>query len=433
MHRSPVFVTDSADSVSSRKNYKEGEVVKSVNEIVESIDLYDPEQRPHMLDALRAAREGGCPFPRAAGDGEYYVATRYEDVKAIAERPDKFSSCEPALRGLPVSLAPLDLDPPIHRDFRKFLNKYFSRNYLLKYEDQIRQVGQDLVAKVARKLEEHGEFEFVHDFAIPFTAGALGRVVFATEDADLTKRAVSAVERAATEGTPEAFFEIALIAGELLEEVEKNPESRDDVLGALVTATVEDGRLLTDDERLGVVTALLAGGLDTTRSAMSNIAYHLATNPEVEGRLRNPDWWKVDLDEFLRFEPTVSFMARTVTEDTTIGDCEFKKGDRIAVNYMSANRDVEHFDNPDELDFERMGTPHVAFGVGVHRCLGSHFARIQLAIAYEELLSKFENFRLTIPKEETPRQVGISYNSVESVPITCSTRNVVNDGIQETV
>lgn len=397
--------------------------MKDATEILESIDLHDPEQRAHMLDALRTAREGGCPFPRAAVDGEYYVATRYEDVKEIAEQPNKFSSCDPAVRGLPVSLAPLDLDPPIHRDFRRFLNKYFSRNYLLKYEEDIRNVGQALVAEVAAKLEKNGKFEFVHDFAIPFTAGALARVVFATDDANVTKRAVGAVERAATEATPEAFFEIAVIAGELLAEVEQDPESRDDVLGALVTATVEDGRLLTDGERLGVVTALLAGGLDTTRSAMSNIAYHLAVNPEVEGRLRNPDWWKTDLDEFLRLEPTVSFMARTVTEDTTIGETEFKTGDRVALNYLSANRDSEYFESPDELVFDRVGTPHVAFGIGVHRCLGSHFARLQLAIAYEELLKNFENFRLADPEAETPRQVGISYNSVEKVSITCSLRS----------
>lgn len=397
--------------------------MKSVDEILESIDLFDPDQRARMLDALRTSREGGCPFPRAKEDGQYYVATRYEDVKEIAEQPNKFSNCEPAVRGLPVSLAPLDLDPPLQRDFRKFLNKYFSRSYLLKYEEDIRAVGRGLVIEVAKKLESEGKFEFVHDFAIPFTAGALARVVFATDDANVTRRAVEAVERAAIEATPEAFFEIAMIAGELLSEVENDPEPRDDVLGALVTATVEDGRLLTDDERLGVVTALLAGGLDTTRSAMSNIAYHVAVDPDIEQRLRNPDWWKSDLDEFLRLEPTVSFMARTVTEDTVVGDTSFTKGDRVVLNYLSANRDSDYFENPDELVFDRLGTPHVAFGVGVHRCLGMHFARLQLAIAYEELLSKFENFRLVQPDDETPRQVGISYNSVESVWITCSVRN----------
>lgn len=405
--------------------------MKDATEILKSIDLYDSEQRPHMLEALRVAREGGCPFPHAVVDGGYYVATRYSDVKEIAEQPDKFSSCEPAVRGLPVSLAPLDLDPPIHRDFRKILNRYFTRKYLLKYEPEIRQVGKELVEEVSAKLDDNGQIEFVQDFAIPFTAGALARVVFGTDDANVTKRAVHAVERAAIEGTPEAFFEIALIAGELLNDVEQNAESRDDVLGALVTATVEDGRLLTDDERLGVVTALLAGGLDTTRSAMSNVAYHLVTDPTVEDRLRDPDWWKTDLDEFLRLEPTVAFMARTATEDVTIGQTKFKKGDRIALNYLSANRDAEYFDSPDELVFDRAGTPHVAFGIGVHRCLGSHFARLQLEIAFEELLNKFGKFRLVHPDDETPRQVGISYNSVDSLLITCSARSTQDSDSQK--
>ncbi|WP_238554072.1 cytochrome P450 [Gordonia sp. KTR9] len=398
--------------------------MKSADDILKSIDLHDPEQLPNMFEALHKAREGGCPFPHAEVDGGYYVATRYDDVKAIAEQPNVFSSADPAVRGLPVSLAPLDLDPPLHRDFRKFLNKYFSRNYLLRYEPDLRRIGVDLVEKIKEKLATDGQFEFVRDFAIPFTSAALARVVFATDDANVTARAVEAVEKAATEATPEAFFEIAMIAGELLAEVEAgNPEERDDVLGALVTATVEDGRPLTDGERLGVVSALLAGGLDTTRSAMSNIGYHLAANPNVEDRLRDPDWWKSDLDEFLRLEPTVSFMARTVTEDVTVNGQEFAKGDRVVLHYLSANRDQSHFDDADELVFDRLSSPHVAFGVGIHRCLGSHFARLQLDIAFDVLLDAFEKFELVTPGESVSRQVGISYSSVESVLVKCSIRS----------
>lgn len=203
-------------------------------------------------------------------------------------------------------------------------------------------------------------------------------------------------------------------------EVAAAPSGREDVLAALVTEQV-DGRPLTVEERLGIITTLLLGGLDTTRGMIVNIAYHLATRKDVEPILLAPNWWRGELDEFLRFEPTVSFMARTVTRDTELGGVQLKAGDRLAVHFYSANRDADRFDRADELVFDRAANPHVAFGVGVHRCLGLNFARIQLAMAFEELLAQATNFRL---KEgvEIRRQGGVCFGSPESLHLTFDKR-----------
>jgi cytochrome P450 len=386
-------------------------VDKSVEEILANVDLYAEDQRARLLDALALAREE-CPVLHTEADGGYHLVTRYEDVRTVCENPEIFSSVQPGLRGVPVRLIPLDVDPPDHRHYRRFLNTYFSRSFLLRYEEQIRQIARDAIDRFV----DAGEVEFVHGYSVPFSAGSLARIVFATDNADLVSRGVAAVNRVALESTPETFEVVAALAVEAMAEVESSVEGREDVLAALVRETV-DGRPLTTEERLGIVTTLLLGGLDTTRGMIVNIAYHLATRDDIEPILRAPNWWRGELDEFLRFEPTVSFMARTVTRDTELGGTPLKAGDRVAVHFYSANRDPARFGRPDELVFDRPSNPHIAFGIGVHRCLGLSFAKIQLAIAFEELLKRTTNFRLK-PGTDVPRRIGISLNSPVELHLT---------------
>jgi cytochrome P450 len=378
---------------------------KTVDEILEKMDVFDESQRENMVEALAVARKK-CPVLHTEAFGGHYVVTRYADVRAACEHPEIFSSAAPAVAGaLPVRLIPLDADLPEHRDYRQLLNPYFSRSFLMRYEEDMREIARGAIAKFIDK----GELDFVSDYAIPFSAGSLARIVLVTEDQDLIERGVRAVEKTAVESTPEIFQDVAAIAMEAMAEVAADPSGREDVLAAIVTAEI-NGKPLTIEERLGIITTLFLGGLDTTRGMLVNIAYHLATRADVQARLEGPDWWRGDLDEFLRFEPTVAFMARTVTQDTELGGTSLKKGDRVVLNFYSANRDEERFENPDELDFDRVGNPHAAFGLGIHRCLGLNFARIQLAIAFEELLKQTTNFRLK-PGAEIPRHMGVPLNS----------------------
>jgi cytochrome P450 len=389
-------------------------MTKSVAEILAQVDLYAADQRAHLLDALARARVE-CPVLHTAADGGYYVISRYDDVRTVCQHPEIFSSRQPAIRGVPVRVIPIDTDPPEHRLYRRFLNDYFSRPFLLRYEQTMRDIAREAIAVFA----DRGEFDAVADYSIPFSAGSLAKVVFATDNHDLVARGVAAVKRVATESTPDAFQEVAALAMQAMAEVDTAAE-REDVLAALVTGTV-DGRPLTVEERLGIVTVLLLGGLDTTRGAIANIAYHLATRDDVEDILRQPDWWSNGaLDEFLRFETTVSFMARTVTQDTDLLGTPLHAGDRLAVHFYSANRDPARFDRPDELVFDRPANPHLAFGTGVHKCLGLHFARLQLAIAFEELLAGATNFRLL--DGEIRRQVGVPLNSPSELRIAFDRR-----------
>ncbi|WP_375476537.1 cytochrome P450 [uncultured Jatrophihabitans sp.] len=382
---------------------------KTVDEILEHLDVFDPDQRENFVDALAEARTR-CPVLHTESDGGYYLVTKYADVRTVCEHPETYSSANPAVKGaLPVRLIPLDADPPEHRGFRQLLNPYFSRSFLMRYEADMRKIAQDAIAKFI----DRGEFEAVSEFAIPFSAGSLARIVLVTDDQDLVDRGVAAVKRTAVESTPETFGAVAMIAMEAMAEAEANAAGREDVLAAIVTAEI-DGAPLTPEQRLGIITTLFLGGLDTTRGMLVNIAYHLAARPDIEARLVQPDWWRGELDEFLRYEPTVSFMARTVTQDTVLGGVELKAGDRVVPHFFSANRDEERFEHAHELDLDRTGNPHAAFGLGVHRCLGLNFARIQLAIAFEELLRVATNFRVK-PGTDIPRQMGVPLNSPESL------------------
>lgn len=358
-------------------------------EFFANIDWYRREDCERLPEELAWSRRE-CPVVHTNFDGGQYVVSLYDDLRTVAEHPEVFSSTMPGVMSVPVPLPPLDLDPPLHRDFRQFLNKYFSRSALMKYVPEMEQLANSCIDAVI----DSGQIEFVSQFAIPFTAGSLARVVLDDDDEERMKAAVDAVTATST-GGPEAFQRVAEIAAEILTERQANPGTRDDVLESLATATVEGGRTLTMEEQLGVVTVLLLGGLDTTRGAIAHIGRYLAEEPGLEERLRQPDWVKRDLDELLRFTSTVSVMGRVVMEDNELLGCPLKKGDRLSVHWASGNRDEDKFERADELVFDRVKNPHIAFGVGIHRCLGQHFARLQLEIAFNVLLSRLGNFRIT--------------------------------------
>jgi cytochrome P450 len=342
-----------------------------------------------LFDRLAEARESACPVV-ASRFHNLYVVTRYSDLRFVLEHPELFSSRDPNIMGrLPVRLPPLDSDPPLQQDFRKLLNPYFSRGYFAKFEPDMRRIA----AEAIENWLDRGECEFVSEFAIPFTGGVVAQLVFDETDAERLARAIGFVTAVAEEQTADSFADLAVLAGEYLaEQASSGATEQNNILSAIVNGTV-GGRALTPEEQIGVLTALFLGGLDTTRGAIGNITAHLASDPSIEARLRDPNWVKHDLEEFLRFESPVITMARTVLVEVELGGQRLKPGDRIGLCFTSANRDGEKFTDPDELRFDRQRGGHAGFGLGIHRCIGMHLARFQIAIAFEELLKKITNIR----------------------------------------
>ena len=388
----------------------------------DELDWFAEEQCSRLDDELRWAR-AQCPVVHTNYNGGMYVVTRYGDLRTVAEHPEVFSSAMPGVTHVPVALPPLDLDPPLHREFRDFLNRPFSRASLQRYRDVLERLADDLIDGFIAD----GRVEFVSGFAIPFTAGSLAKVVLDDDNEKRLQDAVAAVTAVSVDGSPETFAKVAGIAAELMAERESGGP-RDDFLQSLVDATVEYGRPLTQTERLGVVTVLLLGGLDTTRGTLAYIGRFLAEEPGLEGRLRRPDWTKRDLDELLRFTSTVSVMGRLVTRDNDLLGVPLKAGDRLAVHWRSGNRDEAKFVDGDRLDFDRERNPHAAFGIGIHRCLGQHFARLQLEIAVNRLLKRLTNFRVASGTEvvesvgisiKAPTEMHLEFDHVPAIAVTC--------------
>jgi cytochrome P450 len=362
--------------------------VLRVEDLAPHLDLFNPAHSERLWEVLAYARSA-CPVLKTDADDGYYVITRYDDLRTVLEDAETYSSVQAGLRGVPIKMPPLTEDPPRHIEYRRALNKYLSRSFLAKYADDIRDTARTLLAEHVPS----GHFDFMTDYAIPFTSRNLARVILDDSNAERIERAISVATRISSEGDPQAFFDMSALAEEFLRDRAASGSQRDDVLSAIVNGTVE-GRPLTLEEQVGATMIMFTGGLDTTKAALGNIARHLAEDPGLEQRLRDPEWIKGDLDEFLRFESPITFMARTVTRDTELGGCPLKKGDRVAVHYASANRDESRFEHAEQLNFDRQRNPHAAFGLGPHRCIGLHFARLQIEVAFGELLSRVTNLRI---------------------------------------
>jgi cytochrome P450 len=188
----------------------------------------------------------------------------------------------------------------------------------------------------------------------------------------------------------------------------------DDLLSYLLTSTV-DGEPVPEAHVLGTCFLLMVAGIDTTWSSIGSAVWHLAQNPQDRQRLINePELMPSAIEELLRAYSPVT-MARYVAEDTEYGGCPIPEGSKVLMNFPAANRDPRVFDRPDEVILDREKNPHIAFGVGIHRCAGSNLARMEMTVAIEELLKRIPDFRLEDPEAVTwaggqvrgPRKMGI--------------------------
>jgi cytochrome P450 len=374
-------------------------------------DFWDDDHSARVYEILGYAQQR-CPILPTPSDGGYYVVTRYDDLQAVLSDPLTYSSRKPQLRGTGgVRVPPIDTDPPAHRDFRHILNPFFHPRYLARYEAEIRNLAAARIGEFAAA----GRCEFIGDFAGPFVADVLATVIFNEDDEDLFRETGKVNHELATNPSDAAFRRFADLIGGFIDRRVAAGVRRDDVVAAIISGTVE-GRPLTREEQVGVVQLLFSGGLDTTKVAMSNILHQVVLRPELEDVLLTPDWASTHLEEFLRYESPVSGFPRLVTCDTTLHGQQLHAGDTLLLHYAVANRDPARFGNPAELDFENNRVASAAFGLGIHRCLGIHLARLQLRLVFDEIFKRLTNFRLQ-DGAELRRQPGTTRMLTE-LPVT---------------
>jgi cytochrome P450 len=369
--------------------------------LLPDFDMFQKAHSDRWEEVLGYARRH-CPVPHTSATGGYYIATRYEDVRRVLTDPETFSSTEYTnITGNGgVLLPPLDTDPPLQHDFRQLLNPFFHPKRLAASDERVRDIA---VAEMETWVRSR-RCEAMQDFTNPFVTNVLASVIFEDDDGALFREAAACNDRFIT-GDISGVVDFYQLMVRFVEE--RAASSRPgDIVEAITTGTVA-GRPLTDAERVGVVQVLFIGGLDTTRVALGDIILQLARDPSFEQLLRRPGWERTVLEEFLRYSSPVGAMGRIVTRDVNLGGVELHAGDRVLVHFASADRDADVFERPDELVVDRPQNPHVAFGMGVHRCIGRHLARQQIRIAIDTLLDRITNIRLA-PGTQLSRRPGMS-------------------------
>ena len=330
-----------------------------------------------------------CPVARTEEGGGFWLVTGYEDVKRVLEDWETFSSTESPIMPSAVSLCPITDDPPVQTAARQLLNPLFSRGAVAKYEPAMRAAARSLIGNWI----DRGSVELLTEFSGPYVAAVLTEAVFPDFGPEDLARASSIALRASEDPSPQVFIDLFGLCVEYLATARERGVTADGVIYRLLNGTF-DGNPIPEDKQLGMLGILMLGGLDTTRGAIGNIAYRLATTPGTEDRLRDPAWVRRDLDEFLRLDSPVSCMARVATRDVELNGAHIKAGERVQVRYDSANRDESRFHHADTLVFDEARSGHAAFGFGVHRCVGSNLARLQIEVAFDELLKQVKNLRL---------------------------------------
>ena len=358
---------------------------------------------PHAIyHQLRSA----CPIAHTDRYHGVWMPTRYDDLAAIAHDHHRFSSRTVLITDraespgdLGFHAPPITEDPPYHTDIRRLLLPVFSPAVVAAYEPITRGMAGDLIDAFIADGRCDAATDFAQHVPIKVITRMLG--VPDNDHAQFRDWIHRLIEQSpiAGEATFEAIFEIG---GYLAGHVERHRDDRrDDIITHLLDARMPDGRALTDQEILGVCILLLLAGIDTTWSAIGSSLLHLATHPDDRHRLAaDPALIHSATEEFLRVFAPVT-MAREVIEDTDFGGCPMRKGERLLLPFPSANRDPEIFDRPDEVILDREVNRHLAFGVGIHRCLGSNLARMELRVAIQTWLERIPDFELTDPTAVT--------------------------------
>jgi cytochrome P450 len=309
------------------------------------------------------------------------------EVRHVLQHPEVFSSGIDAVEiGQVRPLIPLQIDPPHHKNFRKLLDPIFAPKNVKLLEDQTRQLVRDLIAPIVD--QGHCNFHEVVAEPLPTTVflQLLGLPVERAKEFIELKNGIIRPPVKTLEDRVDYTRGVGSKIYAVLQEAidERQVERRDDFLSMFLDAEV-DGHTLTNDDVLDIGYLFFLAGLDTVTASLDCMLSYLGQHPERRQQLvDDPALIQHAIEEMLRWETPVQGIVRVATEDTEIGGCPVPKGKIVSVMLHSANVDEKSWADPDSIDFDREENRHLAFGGGVHRCLGSHLARMELRVALEE-------------------------------------------------
>jgi cytochrome P450 len=357
-----------------------------------------------IMDDLRER----CPVAHSDRYGGLWAPMTYETVSAIANDTEHFTSRTVVIHNgrpgddalpAPIGVAPpITSDPPFHEIARRLLLPAFAPRPIAALEPFTRELCNQL-------LDEIGDAEFVDasvQYAEHIPVGLIAKLCgLPAEDGEQFREFVRIVLEGVdlpTEERIEAFQPVEDYIVPAIIERRENPD--DGLISYLLDAEIM-GEKLSDEHVFGSILLLIVAGIDTTWSAIGSSIWHLANNPDDLARLvAHPELLPSAVEEFLRAYAPVS-MARLVKDDFEFQGCPMKKDDWIFLSFPAANRDPKAFDNADEVLIDREINRHSAFGLGIHRCLGSNLARMEMTVALEEWLKRYTKFELNASEPTT--------------------------------
>lgn len=387
---------------------------------------FAPPAELHMEPAFAQLRkEEPISRVRLPYGGEAWLVTRYQDIKTVLGDP-RFSRAatqhaqapriqpDPAGEGVLMSL-----DPPDHTRLRKTVAGVFTKRRV----EELRPATQMIAEELLEAMEASGApADLVASYALPLPVTVICDLLGVPgddrdqlrgwSDALLSTTACTPAESAAAAQAMADYF-AALVS-------QRRRQPTDDLLGALVQTWDREEGLLRDEELVLLTRDLLIAGHETTASQIANCTYLLLQRPHDRDRLRtDPSAMASAVEELLRFIPlgSGSFRARVATEPVELCGVRIQPGETVFAPTVAANWDPDVFADPGRLDIDRSPNPHVAFGHGVHHCLGAQLARLELQVALGVLLRRLPRLRLAVDEAEIVWKTGMQVRGPKTLPV----------------
>lgn len=389
--------------------------------------IWNPEQQWGAIErgeasdiavVYAAQREHGPVAWREFDDGQgFWTTFDYAHAQAIASNPAQFSS---AFTKYGMILIPIELDPPEHAKYRVLLTKLINPKRMRRFEEQIRHFVRTELDRVRQGKTTFTEltgslpietFCFVVGEENSATWRAISHAREASNDPRLARQDAETTARRVAANTPLVEYCRQQI-------VAHRAERRDDIVSDILDGVI-DGRPITDDEALRMISLIYIAGHRTTTATLRGAIVQLCRNPHVQQQLHyDPSLIGTAIEEIVRLETPIHGLPRMVTQDVEFGGQMLRKGQQILPNFGAANLDPAVFDEPECFRLDRPVNRHMGFGMGLHHCAGAPLARLQLRILLEEVIASMANLHLTGPVK---RLTWPHYGPVE-LPVAFSDR-----------
>jgi cytochrome P450 len=379
--------------------------------------LTDPHER--VREMLREAP----PFFWTPRNGGHWVALGHKENYAASRDTALFSSELFPREMIPAMLAavpgathlplptPINMDPPDHTRFRAPLNAAFSPRAMMARKEEVRALANELIDKVVAQ----GHCDFIADVAEPLPVQVFLKLMGLPVERMAEFRTLVHEFLAPVNSPLDPILRMRNVAEAMRPEFEaRRTEPRDDLISLLWRTEIDDQPMTYETmEDFGVL--LFIAGLDTVINGMGFGVRHLAQNPEFQAELRADPRRVVEAAEELLRRYTFTVPTRRIARDDTFAGQQVKEGERLMLFLPGADLDAREFADPEKFDIDRENNVHIAFGVGPHRCLGSHLARIELQVVYEQMLERLPPFRMD--ESRPPKFHAGNIIAIDSLPL----------------